>query len=83
VPEAAVDLAPQTRRIDPHSIAVLPLENLSADPGQAYFAVGLHDTLINNLSKVTALQVTSRTSASRVDKSLSMPMISARWAWPN
>lgn len=73
--QAAVDLAPQTRRIDPHSIAVLPLENLSPDPGQAYFAVGLHDTLINNLSKVTALQVTSRTSASRVDKNLSMPMI--------
>jgi len=76
--QAALDLAPETRAIDPNSIAVLPLENLSPDPEQAYFAVGMHDSIINSISKVTALRVTSRTSASRVDTSLTLPMIGRR-----
>lgn len=76
--QAAIDIAPQTREIAPNSIAVLPLENLSPDPEQEYFAVGMHDSIINSISKVTALQVTSRTSASRVDASLTMPMIGRR-----
>jgi TolB-like protein/Tfp pilus assembly protein PilF len=67
--------APTTREIDPGSIAVLPLENLSPEPEQGYFASGMHDALINSLCKVSALQVTSRTSASRVDANLTMPMI--------
>jgi TolB-like protein/Tfp pilus assembly protein PilF len=73
--QAAIDVAPKTRAIEPHSIAILPLANLSPDPEQAFFAIGMHDSLINSISKVTALQVTSRTSASRVDKKLTMPMI--------
>jgi TolB-like protein/Tfp pilus assembly protein PilF len=73
--QVAIDIAPQTRKIDSNTIAVLPLENLSPDPEQAYFAVGMHDSLINNLSKVTGLRVTSRTSASRVDTTLTMPLI--------
>ena len=54
--------APTTRVIDPNSIAVLPLENLSPSPDDAYFAAGVHDALITSLSKITALMVTSRTS---------------------
>jgi TolB-like protein/Flp pilus assembly protein TadD len=73
--QAAIDIAPHTRDIDPHSIAVLPLENLSPDPTQKYFATGMYDSLINSLSQVHALQVTSRTSASRVDTVLSIPEI--------
>lgn len=73
--QAAIDVAPQTRDIDPGSIAVLPLENLSPEPEQEYFASGMYDSLINSLCKVSALRVTSRTSASRVDTSLTMPMI--------
>jgi len=44
------------------SIAVLPLDNLSADSTQEYFASGIHETLINELSKISSLRVISRTS---------------------
>jgi TolB-like protein len=67
--------APTTREIDPNSIAVLPLENLSPSPDDAYFAAGVHDALITSLSKITALMVTSRTSTLRVDSELSVPEI--------
>ena len=44
------------------SLAVLPLDNLSGDPSQDYFADGMTDELITNLSKISALRVISRTS---------------------
>jgi len=67
--------APTTREIDPNSIAVLPLENLSPSPDDAYFAAGVHDALTASLSKITALMVTSRTSMVRVNPELSVPEI--------
>jgi len=51
--------APSSER---KSIAVLPFQNLSADGPHAYFAGGLHDELLTQLSKVAALTVISRTS---------------------
>ena len=45
-----------------HSIAVLPLENLSGDSSQDYFADAMTDELITDLAKVGALRVTSRTT---------------------
>jgi len=45
------------------SIAVLPLENLSHDPEQEYFADGMTDELTTTLAKLGALKVISRTSA--------------------
>ena len=44
------------------SIAVLPLENLSEDKENAYFADGIQDELLSNLSKLKDLKVISRTS---------------------
>jgi TolB-like protein/DNA-binding winged helix-turn-helix (wHTH) protein/Tfp pilus assembly protein PilF len=44
------------------SIAVLPLENLTGDPSQEYFADGMTDALITKLAQIDSLQVTSRTS---------------------
>ena len=44
------------------SLAVLPLENLSQDPEQEYFADGMTDELITELAKIKALRVISRTS---------------------
>jgi eukaryotic-like serine/threonine-protein kinase len=44
------------------SLAVLPLRNLSGDPEQEYFAEGMTEALITDLSKIRALKVISRTS---------------------
>src|SRR6202790_710684 len=45
-----------------HSLAVLPLENRSGTPDQDYFADGMTDELISDLSRISALRVISRTS---------------------
>jgi TolB-like protein/DNA-binding winged helix-turn-helix (wHTH) protein len=44
------------------SLAVLPLENLSGDPNQDYFAEGMTDELITELASIPNLRVVSRTS---------------------
>ena len=45
------------------SLLVLPLENLSRDPEQEYFADGLTEELITRLARISALRVLSRTTA--------------------
>jgi serine/threonine protein kinase/Tfp pilus assembly protein PilF len=58
------------------SLAVLPLENLSGDPSQEYFADGMTEALISNLSQIKALKVISRTSVMRYKGSReSLPII--------
>jgi TolB-like protein len=47
------------------TLAVLPLENLSRDSEQEYFADGTTDALITNLAKISSVRITSRTSVMR------------------
>jgi TolB-like protein/Flp pilus assembly protein TadD len=47
------------------SLAVLPLENLSHDPEQEYFADGMTEALITDIAKIRTLRVISRTSVMR------------------
>jgi TolB-like protein len=56
---------PRSGDLDAFTIAVLPLENVSGDESQAFFVDGMYDTLISFLSRISALKVISRTSASR------------------
>jgi TolB-like protein/class 3 adenylate cyclase len=53
------------RAIPQKSIAVLPFENLSRDPENAYFADGIQEEILTRLSKVRDLKVISRTSTQR------------------
>jgi len=50
------------------SVAVLPFENMSADPENEYFSDGITDDIIALLSKVSALKVISRTSSMQYKK---------------
>jgi eukaryotic-like serine/threonine-protein kinase len=62
----------------PHlqSLAVLPLDNLSGDPSQQYFADGMTDELITDLAQISGLHVISRTSAMQYkDSKKSLPQI--------
>jgi TolB-like protein/DNA-binding winged helix-turn-helix (wHTH) protein len=59
-----------------NSIAVLPLDNLSADPAQDYFADGMTDELITELAQLGKLRVISRTSVLRYKNTrLTLPEI--------
>ncbi len=65
--------------IDLRSIAVLPLDNLSGDPEQQYFADGMTETLITELSKIAALRVISRQSVMQFKGTkLSLPEIARK-----
>jgi TolB-like protein/Tfp pilus assembly protein PilF len=56
---AVIDASPEQIR----SLVVLPLESLSSDASQDYFADGMTDELITRLGKISTLRVISRTSA--------------------
>ncbi|MEO8460214.1 MAG: hypothetical protein ABI451_06780 [Dokdonella sp.] len=56
------DSATPTAASDPHSIAVLPFQNMSGDPKQEYFSDGMTEELLDVLAKVPQLKVVARTS---------------------
>jgi TolB-like protein/Flp pilus assembly protein TadD/tRNA A-37 threonylcarbamoyl transferase component Bud32 len=56
------ELAEEGKSIPEKSIAVLPFENLSTDPENAFFADGVQDEILNDLAKIADLKVISRTS---------------------
>jgi TolB-like protein/DNA-binding winged helix-turn-helix (wHTH) protein/Tfp pilus assembly protein PilF len=51
------------------SLAVLPLQNLSGDPSQEYFADGMTEELVTQLARLSSLRVISRTSVMRYKNS--------------
>jgi TolB-like protein/Tfp pilus assembly protein PilF len=63
-----VSAAAETGTGEIRSVAVLPLENLSGDPEQEYFADGLTEALITTLAKIGSLRVVSRTTAMHYKK---------------
>ena len=56
---------PSIGSIPEKSIAVLPFENLSRDPENAYFADGIQEEILTRLSSIADLKVISRTSTQR------------------
>jgi serine/threonine protein kinase/tetratricopeptide (TPR) repeat protein len=60
--------SPAGRGAGIQSLVVLPLENLSGDPEQEFFADGMTEELIADLAQIQALRVISRTSAMRYKK---------------
>ncbi|HTV60186.1 MAG TPA: tetratricopeptide repeat protein [Verrucomicrobiae bacterium] len=68
---------PATPAVPPiHSLAVLPLQNLSGDPSQDYLADGMTEELIGRLANIHGLRVISRTSAMHFKNTqLSVPEI--------
>src|SRR5947209_6402928 len=61
-PMAPPPLATASAALNEKSIAVLPFENLSRDPDNAFFADGVQDAILADLAKVADLKVISRTS---------------------
>ncbi len=54
---------PSGAEVEPHSLAVLPFANLSADPDQEYFADGISEEILNRLAAFRELKVIARTSS--------------------
>lgn len=74
-PAASTPAAPA---VSDKSIAVLPFENLSSDPDNAYFATGIQDEILTRLSKIHDLRVISRTSTMNIaSKPANLPEIAA------
>ena len=57
--------AQESPSIPEKNIAILPFENLSRDPDNTYFADGIHDEILTDLSKIADLKVISGTSTER------------------
>jgi serine/threonine-protein kinase len=71
-PRSALQVVPTLR----DSVAVLPFDNLSPNPDDAYFAAGVHEELLNQLVKLKNLSVISRTSVMQyADSELPIPQI--------
>src|SRR5437588_6877894 len=76
---AAVQPAPTGSAIPEKSIAVLPFDNLSRDPDNAYFCEGVQDEILTRLAKISDLKVVSRTSTQHFKSSPdNLPQIAKR-----
>jgi TolB-like protein/Flp pilus assembly protein TadD len=62
------DVRVQRDGVLPNSVAVLPFENLSLDPEDAFFAAGIHESTLNQLAKIRDLVVIARTSVMQYEQ---------------
>lgn len=77
-PPSVATTAPKPTALDPRRIAVLPLDNFSADAKDEYLADGLTEELNSCLSRISRLEVIARTSSARAKRSgKSVPEIGA------
>ena len=60
------------------SIAVLPFDNLSRDPDNAYFVEGIQDEILTRLAKIADLKVIARSSTQRFQNKGDLPQIAQR-----
>jgi TolB-like protein/DNA-binding response OmpR family regulator/Tfp pilus assembly protein PilF len=65
-PLTTPDASPRTAPLHRRTLAVLPLQNLSSDPEQEYFALGMTDVLNSALTRIDSLRVTSRASVTHL-----------------
>jgi TolB-like protein/tetratricopeptide (TPR) repeat protein len=63
VPAAEEGFVPRTGGEGPPTIAVMPFVNMSEDPGNAYFADGISEEILNALARIDGLVVVARTSS--------------------
>lgn len=68
-PRSHTGRAERASTVPQKSVAVLPFENLSPDPGNVYFAEGVQEEILSRLSKLAQLKVISRTSTQRYKSS--------------
>lgn len=61
--KTAETVGSESVELDENSIVVLPLQNISENETQLYFVDGMHEALIADLSRISALKVISRTSS--------------------
>lgn len=59
---ATLPATAESPQVLPNSVAVLPFENFSPNPDDAYFAAGIHEEILNYLVKLKSLNVIARTS---------------------
>ncbi len=75
---AALDPSSDAVPVQVRSLAVLPLQDYSEEPGGEYFTAGLHEELVSQLSQIAAARVVSRTSVVQYDATgQAMPEIAA------
>ncbi|MDX1459997.1 MAG: hypothetical protein R3348_02980, partial [Xanthomonadales bacterium] len=65
IPADNAVIEPDPSAISRQSIAVLPFDNRSPDPADAFFTEGIHDDLLTTLSRIGSLKVISRTSVTQ------------------
>lgn len=77
-PAPAIERPVRAAAAEAKSIAVLPLQNLSPNPENAYFASGVHEEILDRLAKISELKVIARAAVLRFNDTTKSPSQIAR-----